>query len=224
LIQFFIACMLPEYRFIYTDRRIEQIVGYAFYRAVVGIVLMLLASLFSIICVVMMYVGRRFSDQNGNGNGNGRFSLARERGLNNTVNKKLAIQTVDEPQRSRTTHTVEQQVVIPKGSYIVETVSGNIDSGYPTRTNTISTGAANSPTRHNGHHNHNTMAHSPRSHNSGGIESGRYSSHSVETDAAAVLPLVLTDPAKNPHVEVVRQLPREPWHRGDVKKIQFTNI
>jgi hypothetical protein len=66
LIQFYISCMLPEYRFVYTDRRMEQIVGYSFYWALVGLIGIALSFIMSLICVVLLYLRDRSNEGNGN--------------------------------------------------------------------------------------------------------------------------------------------------------------
>jgi hypothetical protein len=60
LIQFYVASMLPEYRFAYTDRRLQQFVGYSYWWAVVGIIGVGLSMILSIgVAVLLSLMSRR---------------------------------------------------------------------------------------------------------------------------------------------------------------------
>lgn len=60
VIQFFITANYPEHRFVHTDRKIEQVIGYSFWRAVVGTIGFALAMIMSVICVVLVILGNRY--------------------------------------------------------------------------------------------------------------------------------------------------------------------
>jgi len=53
LIQFYITAMLPNNRYVYTDRKIEQVMGYSFWWAVGGVIGFALAMIKSIVCVAL---------------------------------------------------------------------------------------------------------------------------------------------------------------------------
>jgi len=60
LILFYVAAMQPMHRYVSTDRKIEQVIGYSFWYGVVGAVGFALAMLESIVCIILLILsGRR---------------------------------------------------------------------------------------------------------------------------------------------------------------------
>lgn len=63
LIQFYVATMLPEYRFVYTDRRVMLFVGYSYWWAVAGMVGIGIAMILSIAMSVLQFLNGKRRDE-----------------------------------------------------------------------------------------------------------------------------------------------------------------
>jgi len=59
LIIFYIKCMDPGQRYVNTDRKLEQIIGYSFYYGVIGMVGFAITTVFSISSVVLLFLTGR---------------------------------------------------------------------------------------------------------------------------------------------------------------------
>jgi len=59
IILFYVTAMLPEHRYVYTDRKIEQVIGYSFWISVIGTAGYGVAMLLSVVVAILTFIAAR---------------------------------------------------------------------------------------------------------------------------------------------------------------------